>query len=140
MIRHFNEKDMHFILEAKQAIVASNFPGEKLDMRFYKPYVRKHAKGILIAEADGKPVGCIIYKIGRNPTGKTGSIESLFVKKAFRGRGIGSALIEAAEQQLKKKGVRKTKAVIAVSNKASLNLHKKHGYNKKRIIVEKVIS
>ncbi|HFI0795187.1 TPA: N-acetyltransferase family protein [Streptococcus suis] len=53
---------------------------------------------------------------------------SVYVSKLARGKGIGSLLYDALEEDLTARGFKNFLACIALPNPASLSLHEKRGY------------
>ncbi|MBI5347616.1 MAG: GNAT family N-acetyltransferase [Candidatus Aenigmarchaeota archaeon] len=137
-IRPFRKSDVEFVLEAKKEIVQSYFPGEEVDTAFFRKRLQNHMK-TLIAEVNGSTVGCISYGIVNSVRGKAGKLETLFVKREFRSKGIGQKLLEHAENRLKQAGVKKIKSAVQILNENSLKIHEKNGYKKKSIMFEKDI-
>ncbi len=64
--------------------------------------VRNNGGEVFVAELDGKIIGCASAIIDiRLAAGKSGEIVSVVVENAFRGKGIGTALIRECESWLK---------------------------------------
>lgn len=53
---------------------------------------------------------------------------SIYISKEARGKGIGSALYDALEEELKARGFLRYLACIALPNEASIAMHEKRGY------------
>jgi ribosomal protein S18 acetylase RimI-like enzyme len=59
---------------------------------------------------------------------RIGEIESLAVLPAHRGRGIGTRLLDALEQELEAAGVRDLVLGVLPGNAAAIRLYARHGY------------
>ena len=53
---------------------------------------------------------------------------SIYLNEDARGRGLGSQLYGALEEELEKRGFLRFLACIAVPNEASIAMHEKRGY------------
>ena len=53
---------------------------------------------------------------------------SIYLHEDARGRGLGSQLYDALEEELKKRGFLRFLACIAVPNEASIDMQEKAGY------------
>jgi GNAT superfamily N-acetyltransferase len=75
---------------------------EKWRSYFTNSLVESSRGDILLAEADGEVVGALEARIiGGHPVfnfGKHGQVYGHYVQESFRGRGVGRALLEAAEE------------------------------------------
>jgi ribosomal-protein-alanine N-acetyltransferase len=58
----------------------------------------------------------------------TCNIETIDVNPAFKNKGIGFKLMEAAEIEAKRKGMRWSQLEVSEGNEAALKLYKKAGY------------
>ncbi|PKM92454.1 MAG: hypothetical protein CVU81_00340 [Euryarchaeota archaeon HGW-Euryarchaeota-1] len=153
-IRKIKEKDIsifldlwkQFIKDHKNIVVKGNFllkphiTTKKNILDIFKPYLQKIIASknstIFLAEFEGKLVGFILLKIyPNNPLFKLdylGTIDDLFVKKEFRGRGISSKLKDVAIVWFKKKGVAYLSVGAFADNPASLAIYEKWGFFKYR--------
>jgi ribosomal protein S18 acetylase RimI-like enzyme len=66
-----------------------------------------------------------------------GIIENLYVVPDQRGKGIGSALLVAAEDALKSDGVAVTTLEVMAANEAARRFYTRHGYDAHRITMAK---
>ncbi len=69
-----------------------------------------------------------------------GLIENVYVEPAFRGEGVGSALLDAAEELLHSAGVDVIAIEALADNEAAQRLYHSHGYSPHRLELEKRIS
>jgi GNAT superfamily N-acetyltransferase len=65
---------------------------------------------VMIAEQAERPVGYALVSLGQSPSGwdlgdRVADVETLSILPSARGRGIGSALMDAVEDELARLGV-----------------------------------
>lgn len=104
--------------------------------RLYRRAMAEAKKGrrvLLVAEAEERIVGQIFVQLssgrGEYADGEqSGYLYSFRVRPEYRNQGIGTQLLEAAEEELTTRGF--TRAVIAVAkeNQAALRLYESLGY------------
>lgn len=83
----------------------------------------------LVAVVEGKVVGYAYASTYYARAAYDWTVElSIYVAKEMRGKGVGSALYEALEEELKARGYLRFLSCIAVPNEASISMHKKRGY------------
>jgi ribosomal-protein-alanine N-acetyltransferase len=98
--------------------------------RTLRKFLRLPGAECLVAECDGRIGGFILTHAGsaKPRTPPHGHIISLDVDANFRRRGVGSALLRAAEELLASGGVRTIDLETAVSNQSTLAFWRGHGY------------
>ncbi|HEL2473791.1 TPA: N-acetyltransferase [Streptococcus suis] len=83
----------------------------------------------LVAEEEGRVVGYAYASTYYARAAYDWTVElSVYVSREARGKGIGSLLYDALEEELTARGFKNFLACIALPNPASLALHKKRGY------------
>ncbi|HFI0037232.1 TPA: N-acetyltransferase family protein [Streptococcus suis] len=83
----------------------------------------------LVAEVEGRIVGYAYASTYYARAAYDWTVElSVYVSREARGKGIGSLLYDAIEEDLKARGFMNFLACIALPNPASIALHGKRGY------------
>jgi ribosomal protein S18 acetylase RimI-like enzyme len=78
----------------------------------------------LVAEADG----CIVGSVIGGFDGRRGLIYHLAVTAAFRGKGIGSQLMDEVEARLRAKGCLKSYLMVALDNTEVEDYYRRRGW------------
>ena len=87
-------------------------------------YLRRNPSTSFGAEEDGRLVGCILA----GHDGRRGYIHHTAVHPDFRKRGIGSALVSAALDALKKEGISKVALLVFRRNERGNAFWEKQGF------------
>jgi ribosomal protein S18 acetylase RimI-like enzyme len=80
--------------------------------------------GLLVAVADGEVIGSIHVGTSGHGFGEIG----MAVAREWRGRGVGSALMEAAIDWARAQGLHKLSLGVFAHNAAGLALYRKYGF------------
>lgn len=100
---------------------------EEWEETIYKEFAEREEKGTLwlVAEENGEPVGQILATV----KGKFGKpyLSALRVRPDLRGKGIGTQLIQKAEEALKRQGASIITISVDVENRA-IRLYERLGY------------
>lgn len=98
--------------------------------------------GLLVARADGDIVGFTTFSLERGSFAldtTRGLLSNLFVKPSVRNRGIGTALLEAAEDALTEKGATVVMLEAMADNEAARRFYRRHGYETYRVGMERTL-
>ena len=97
-------------------------------MRFEES--RDGYREILVAELDGCPVGTV--STGGHGFQRPGSLRlfALDVGEAFRGRGVGTALVNAVEAAAADRALTEVNLEVAIENEDAVRLYERLGYNR----------
>lgn len=135
MIREVERKDLNSILDIYNDAILNttsvySYDAQTIDEReaWYEKKVLAKEPIIVYVEND-TVVGFATYGSFRNWPAYLYSIEhSIYVSKDYRGRGIASKLLKHLIQLAKDEGYRTMIAGIDASNNASVQLHRKWGF------------
>lgn len=112
---------------------------EKLQEEFTE-ILNSKKEGVLLCKTDDVFVGFNHVAIRQDyvegsSSSPTGFIEGIFVKKAYRNRGIAKALVRSGEQWAKSKGCKQMGSDVEFHNNSSYEFHKKIGYTEVNRII-----
>lgn len=98
-----------------------------------------HEGGILVEVAGdsdtGKAVGYCISSINRF---KQGELESIFVEKEFRGKGIGEAMVKHALNWMDEQGAHSKVIVAVVGNEEVLSFYARFGFMPRQYLLKQI--
>jgi len=130
MIRSAVLGDVPFLVDLEQ----SSFAADRLTYRQFR-YMLMRAKALtLVAELDGEIVGYVLVIFPRG--GRVARIYSIAVSHKARSRGVGSALVDAAERRSLDIGRSLMKLEIRIDNHPSQKLFHRAGYKEIRIVAD----
>ena len=102
---------------------------------FYYEILAEFPEGFLVAEMDGGIVGYVMARIEygfshlkRLGLSRKGHIGSVAVRDGHRGRGVGSLLMQKAQEAMTAKGATESYLEVRVSNTEAIALYQKLGY------------
>ena len=118
-------------LEAAAWSAESGFPSTMaadLGDAFFS--ARNPPEAHLVAELDGRVVGCIRLK---PPTklpenAHVVQVQGLSVHPDSRRRGVAASLLDAAQETLRERGIRKLTLHVLSTNQAAIRLYQRHGF------------
>ncbi|HEX5469724.1 MAG TPA: GNAT family N-acetyltransferase [Gaiellaceae bacterium] len=99
--------------------------------RRYLKAIRRHSfAAVLVAEADDRIVGRLSIGRDAHPASEHVADVGLMVADGYRRRGIGRALMEAAEAWGRRVGVKKIELHVFPHNAGALALYERLGYRR----------
>ncbi|NVE00674.1 GNAT family N-acetyltransferase [Massilia sp. BJB1822] len=102
------------------------FPGNRLDRRRFLYQLRTANSATLVDAADGEVRGYVLLLFRRNSL--AARIYSIATHPLHTGKGIAAALVCAAEQLARERGLHWQRLEVRQDNAASLSLFQRHGY------------
>jgi ribosomal protein S18 acetylase RimI-like enzyme len=99
-----------------------------------------HADGVAVAARGGVPVGFVMFhaETGFYETDATrGVVDNLYVQPDQRGNGLGSALLDYAEDALRERSADVLAVEALASNEAARRLYESRGYEAHRVTLER---
>ncbi|SEQ40029.1 GNAT family N-acetyltransferase [Natrinema salaciae] len=92
--------------------------------------------GLLVARLEGDIVGFASVSIERGSLEldtTRGLLSNIYVEPAYRGRGIGTALLEAAEESLSRQGAEELLLEVMANNESARRFYRHNGYDEFRV-------
>lgn len=91
---------------------------------------------IFVAENEGKVIGmCTVQLLVSTAAGeKIGSVEDVVVDPAFRGQGVGNALLQTLEQWAESQGLARLQLQADKDNAPALHFYAKQGWTTTRLV------
>jgi len=98
----------------------------------YETWLAEPDAFVLLAELGGEAVGYALVRIvdgfhSFGPEERIGSVETLSVLPEARGRGVGSALMDAVERELAEVGVGRLKLAVVEGNEEASRFYSRRG-------------
>lgn len=113
-------------LAALVALEEASFTSDRYDAGDFRYFLARKRCAVLVAVADGAVQGCAIAEWrGMRPEGRLVSI-AVFLEQ--RGRGIGPALLRAAEEAVQRQGASRMCLEVRESNAKALGMYARAGY------------
>ena len=97
---------------------------------------------LLVARDEGVLVGFVTFDVETGPYAQDatrGVVRNVFVVPGHRDRGVGSALLAAAEAELADRGVDVVRLEVLADNDAAMRFYRRAGYEPHRIEMEKSV-
>ena len=94
-------------------------------------FLRRPELGFVwLAYADGKPAGCcvICYAISTSIGGVVGKLDDVFVAADYRGKGVGTKMIEALKVELKKRKIGRIDTAVHKNNPGAAKYYARLGF------------
>ena len=104
----------------------------ELRRRKYRSLLAEPDAFVMIAEGDGEPVGYAMLHLSEGSVGYTTSetvadVETLSVMPSARSGGVGTALMDAVEEELNAIGVREIRLGVVAGNDDAIRFYERRG-------------
>lgn len=129
-IKTVDIRDLREIYE----IELMSFPCEAYPFKLFLFYYILSKDLFIVAKCINRVIGYVIAVIEYKYGMKLGHIISIAVHPLYRRIGVGTELMRAVEERLRKQGIKKIYLEVRVSNRPAINLYKKLGYRIERVI------
>ena len=122
-VRRVKPDDLDVLCEIEQRC----FPGEIAYTRKQIKHLALIGNTVCLVDDPGEGVRGFVVATFRDGT-KVAGIETIDVHPKHRGKGVGKALLTAAEREMKRKGARKARLEVSEGNRVAKTLYQKVGY------------
>ncbi len=107
---------------------------------YYKEKITKKSAITFVAEEDGIIIGYLIGSMNKTLSYRKiriiAELENMFVKREFRGKGIGKSLINNFKKWANSKGAKKARVVAYTKNNRALKVYEKNGFEQYCSVLE----
>lgn len=115
-------------LDALVALEQASFAGDRLSRAQYRRHLRSDSAQVLAATHDGRLLGSAVLFFRRH--GTSARLYSIATAAQARGRGVGAALLAAAEATAHTRGCRVLRLEVRIDNAAAIGLYERSGYRR----------
>ncbi|MBS0432191.1 MAG: GNAT family N-acetyltransferase [Proteobacteria bacterium] len=118
-------------LDALVALENSSFDHDRVSRAQWRRHLRSESACVLVAEQSRHMIGSALLFFRRGTHGAR--LYSIAIARHARGRGLGAALLEAAEREARLRFCRSIRLEVRVDNLAATTLYEKRGYRRERL-------
>lgn len=112
-------------------------------LKYLKKQSRRRNSVVFVAEIGGKIVGYIMVEIQKLPPiyahDKNAYVCDIVVDSQYRGRGIGTALLEEAEGWARKKKMYSIALMVHVANDNAISVYREFGFREHHLKMAKIV-
>ena len=132
-LRPYRARDFHRLLEIDHECFAEGIAYPEEAMRYF---VKQNSAITLVGTEGARIQGFVIADAlkPRRAARSMGHIITIDVMPQARGRNLGSMLLAAGEEELRKAGCSFVALEVAVDNERALRFYKKHGYSVLKVL------
>jgi len=114
-------------LDALVALEERAFSHDRLSRAQFRRHLDSDSALVLIAKEDGRLLGVAVVFFRRGA--RVARLYSLVTAPEARGRGVGAALLEAAERAARVRRCRSLRLEVRTDNRTALRLYETRGYH-----------
>ncbi len=140
--KFFDETGWKSIPESQRKALDREKWSKHIEEVFENTFKRESSE-IFVAEDESRAfLGYLFIGEGSNlMTGTShGFIYDIFVKEEFRGKGIGTVLMEKAESFCRERGYSRIGLMVSSDNQPAIKLYTKMGFKAEQMFMEKKLS
>lgn len=112
-------------------------------LKFLKKQLRRRNAIVFVAEADGKIAGHVMVEVQKLPPiyvhDKNAYICEIIVDERYRGKGVGTMLLEEAERWARKKKMYSIGLMVHTDNEKAFSVYRKAGFNAHHLKMAKIV-
>jgi|TARA_Y100000310_G_C20347762_1_gene652802 phosphinothricin acetyltransferase len=121
--------------KSKKEILKELVESKKVRQSGFKKAINSSKENFLVCEENNELIAFGDAVVSSKNKGA--EVALIYVRKEYRGKGIGKKIMKELLKWLKEKGENKVFVTTDIENKASINLNKKAGFKESIIIMEK---
>lgn len=151
VVREYQEKDREQLLKLiievsdfERKFEANRLPGGQIGEKYFEYIFRqvkeKHGK-VFVADVGGLAIGFVCFwiepdaEIFATTLKNYAYISDLVVLPEYRGKGLGTSLLEKVKKDVADKGIKIIKVEALANNKHALNIYRKVGFQDYEVVM-----
>ncbi len=111
--------------------------------RHLRDHLGKRERTALLGESQGQPVAFLLASVDRPPgifmEREYGVISSVYVQEPYRGKGVGSALVEAALGWFEERRVGRVRVTTDTKNSLGVEFWKHRGFTATVVTMDRLL-
>jgi ribosomal-protein-alanine N-acetyltransferase len=115
-------------LAALVALENEAFAGDRLSQRSLRYYISAPSAVLIVGERRGALMGYSLVAFRKGSA--VARLYSLAVGRAYRGLGVGAALLKASETSARQRAVSELRLEVRIRNRRAIALYEKSGYRR----------
>ena len=115
-------------LDALVALENASFDHDRVSRAQFRRHIASTSAEVLVAEQHGQVLGAAMSFFRRGA--KAARLYSIAIAHAARGQGLGAALLQAAEHEVRRRGCAAIKLEVRTDNASAIALYEKHGFRR----------
>ncbi|MEO6967779.1 MAG: ribosomal protein S18-alanine N-acetyltransferase [Rhodanobacteraceae bacterium] len=123
-IRRARRDDLNALLELEHA----SFDHDRVSRAQFRRHLESASACVLVAEENGAVCGgaLVFFRRGSHRA----RLYSIAIAHGARGRGLGAALLQAAERKARPRGCTTMRLEVRTDNASAIALYERHGYRR----------
>ncbi len=142
------QNDYRMVLDSQCDLYQLNFPRfvctaafvAEQAQRLRQAQRRPFENGLFVLDDDGVTVGFVWVVMRMDLQGAFGSVDQVYLRKDYRGRGLGRLLMDAAHRFIRNQGVSVARLYVTEDNQGAVQLYRGEGYIVTRFEMERTLS
>lgn len=118
-------------LDALVALEEASFDHDRVSRVQFRRHIVSNSAMVLVAEERGLVLGVALLFFRHE--GRSARLYSIAVNHAARGRGLGAALLDAAEHEARERGCSYVRLEVRTDNAQAISLYEKRGYERREL-------
>lgn len=141
------QSDYRMVLDAQCDLYQLNFPRfvctaafvAEQAQRLRQAHRRPFENGLFVLDDEGQTVGFVWVVMRMDLQGAFGSVDQIYLRESYRGRGLGRLLMDQAHQFIINQGVRVARLYVTEDNRSAVKLYQGEGYQVTRFEMERML-
>jgi GNAT superfamily N-acetyltransferase len=123
----------------RDSFVNLNWPRQE-GHAYYTKHIRSERSFVVLAERDGVGIGYLVGYVNEGSSFRpvrVAELESMYVRKGYRGQRVGRRLVEAFLEWVSQRGVERVSVTAYAANEGAVAFYQRLGFRPRNITLER---